>query len=128
MPPSRLIRLSFLAPPDRPRTKATPRSQGALNLRRAPLLSELLKLRLAVKRGHTTQIVKGRALPAGGTMSERAVIRTDPTVKDALRIETHGSDHVPETETEQRERETIVFRRGAEGRWLAVLEHLSPAP
>jgi ketosteroid isomerase-like protein len=61
-------------------------------------------------------------------MSERAVIRTDPPVKDALRIETHGSDHIPETETEQRERETIVFRRGAEGRWLAVLEHLSPAP
>jgi ketosteroid isomerase-like protein len=33
-----------------------------------------------------------------------------------------------EAETEQRERETIVFRRGADGRWLAVHEHLSPAP
>ena len=27
-----------------------------------------------------------------------------------------------------RERETIVFRRGDDGRWLAVHEHLSPAP
>jgi ketosteroid isomerase-like protein len=27
-----------------------------------------------------------------------------------------------------RERETIVFRRGADGRWLGVHEHLSPAP
>lgn len=26
------------------------------------------------------------------------------------------------------ERETIVFQRGADGRWLAVHEHLSPAP
>lgn len=26
------------------------------------------------------------------------------------------------------ERETIVFQRDAEGRWLAVHEHLSPAP
>ena len=26
------------------------------------------------------------------------------------------------------ERETIVFRRDAEGRWLAVHEHLSPVP
>lgn len=26
------------------------------------------------------------------------------------------------------ERETIVFRRGADGRWLAVHEHLSPDP
>jgi ketosteroid isomerase-like protein len=31
-------------------------------------------------------------------------------------------------ETEQRERETIVFRREPDGRWLAVHEHLSPAP
>jgi uncharacterized protein (TIGR02246 family) len=28
----------------------------------------------------------------------------------------------------QRERETIVFRRGADGSWLAVHEHLSPDP
>jgi uncharacterized protein (TIGR02246 family) len=27
-----------------------------------------------------------------------------------------------------RERETIVFRRGADGRWLAIHEHLSPDP
>jgi ketosteroid isomerase-like protein len=27
-----------------------------------------------------------------------------------------------------RERETIVFRRGAQGQWLAVHEHLSPDP
>jgi ketosteroid isomerase-like protein len=27
-----------------------------------------------------------------------------------------------------RERETIVFRRGAQGHWLAVHEHLSPDP
>lgn len=26
------------------------------------------------------------------------------------------------------ERETIVFQRGTDGRWLAVHEHLSPAP
>jgi ketosteroid isomerase-like protein len=26
------------------------------------------------------------------------------------------------------ERETIVFERGADGRWVAVHEHLSPAP
>jgi ketosteroid isomerase-like protein len=31
-------------------------------------------------------------------------------------------------ETEQREREAIVFRREPDGRWLAVHEHLSPAP
>jgi ketosteroid isomerase-like protein len=31
-------------------------------------------------------------------------------------------------EAEQRERETIVFRREPDGRWLAVHEHLSPAP
>jgi ketosteroid isomerase-like protein len=31
-------------------------------------------------------------------------------------------------QTEQRERETIVFRRQPDGRWLAVHEHLSPAP
>ena len=29
---------------------------------------------------------------------------------------------------ELRERETIVFHRCAEGRWLAVHEHLPPAP
>ena len=29
---------------------------------------------------------------------------------------------------EQRERETIVFRRESDGRWLAVHEHLSPEP
>jgi ketosteroid isomerase-like protein len=29
---------------------------------------------------------------------------------------------------EQRERETIVFRRDGGGRWLAVHEHLSPDP
>ncbi|MGR7025135.1 YybH family protein [Geodermatophilus sp. URMC 62] len=29
---------------------------------------------------------------------------------------------------ELRERETIVFTRGPSGRWLAVHEHLSPAP
>jgi ketosteroid isomerase-like protein len=28
----------------------------------------------------------------------------------------------------QRERETIIFRRGSDGRWLAVHEHLSPDP
>jgi ketosteroid isomerase-like protein len=61
-------------------------------------------------------------------MSERAEIRTDSTVEDALRIETHGFDHISETETEQGERETIVFRREPDGRWLAVHEHLSPAP
>jgi len=31
-------------------------------------------------------------------------------------------------EQEQRERETIVFRRHDDGRWLAVHEHLSPQP
>jgi hypothetical protein len=84
---------------------------------------------LAVERAHTTQVVKGRAFPPeGGTMSERAEIRTDSTVEDALRIEIHGFDHIAETETEQRERETIVFRREPEGRSLAMHEHLSPAP
>jgi ketosteroid isomerase-like protein len=28
----------------------------------------------------------------------------------------------------QRERETIVFQRGADGRWVGVHEHLSPDP
>jgi uncharacterized protein (TIGR02246 family) len=31
-------------------------------------------------------------------------------------------------EAELRERETIVFRRNGDGRWLAVHEHLSPDP
>lgn len=33
-----------------------------------------------------------------------------------------------EGEADTRERETIVFRREPDGRWLAVHEHLSPAP
>jgi hypothetical protein len=31
-------------------------------------------------------------------MSERADMRSDPAVEDALRIETHGFDYIPETE------------------------------
>jgi purine-cytosine permease-like protein len=81
-------------------------------------------------------------------MSDRVEKRTDPTVEDALRIEIHGFDYIPETERYLRPKQLfsfwvganaylyyvfiggllVFFRRQPDGRWLAVHEHLSPAP
>jgi ketosteroid isomerase-like protein len=40
----------------------------------------------------------------------------------------HTAVRTGEVEETLDERETIVFRRETNGRWLAVHEHLSPAP
>jgi ketosteroid isomerase-like protein len=52
-------------------------------------------------------------------------------VTDAVAVFTHDvvtRQRLGDQELEIRERETIVFRREPDGRWLGVHEHLSPAP
>jgi ketosteroid isomerase-like protein len=47
-------------------------------------------------------------------------------VTDDVAVFTHGvRTRLAGVEDEQRERETIIFRRDPEGRWLGVHEHLS---
>ncbi|MGH3638745.1 MAG: YybH family protein [Mycobacterium sp.] len=47
-------------------------------------------------------------------------------VTDDVAVFTHGvRTRLAGVEDEQRERETIVFRRDPEGRWLGIHEHLS---
>ncbi|MER7186981.1 nuclear transport factor 2 family protein [Streptomyces hyaluromycini] len=57
--------------------------------------------------------------------SDRRVQLWDGTAVFTHTVETDISTRAG-TETLQ-ERETVVFRRAADGRWLAVHEHLSPA-
>jgi len=61
----------------------------------------------------------------GCTASDRRIDFLTPDVAvltHRVRTRLAGVDDV------QRERETIVFRRGTDGRWFAVHEHLSPDP
>ena len=47
-------------------------------------------------------------------------------ITDDVAVFTHSvRTRLAGVDEEQRERETIVFRRGADGRWLGVHEHLS---
>jgi uncharacterized protein (TIGR02246 family) len=59
-------------------------------------------------------------------------VTTDTQVQvlgaDAAVLTHHVRTRLTGEETEQRERETIVFRREPDGRWLGVHEHLSPEP
>ncbi|MFF3561814.1 YybH family protein [Streptomyces sp. NPDC002574] len=58
--------------------------------------------------------------------SDRMVQQWDDTAVFTHTVETRISTRSGEETLH--ERETIVFRRGEEGRWPAVHEHLSPAP
>lgn len=59
-------------------------------------------------------------------LSCRSVEPRVDLVTDDVAVFTHGvRTRLAGVEDEQRERETIIFRRGPEGRWLGVHEHLS---
>ncbi|MGX6447657.1 YybH family protein [Patulibacter sp. S7RM1-6] len=49
-------------------------------------------------------------------------------IADGVAVLTHAVATRVAGEAPKRERETIVFRREPDGRWLAVHEHLSPRP
>lgn len=58
-----------------------------------------------------------------------SVDRRIDLITDEVAVLTHGvRTRIAGVEEVQRERETIVFRRTWDGRWLAVHEHLSPEP
>ncbi|MDT5149204.1 MAG: hypothetical protein QOI01_937 [Mycobacterium sp.] len=59
-------------------------------------------------------------------LSCRSVEPRVDLVTDDVAVFTHGvRTRLAGVEDEQRERETIIFRRDPEGRWLGVHEHLS---
>jgi ketosteroid isomerase-like protein len=60
------------------------------------------------------------------TSSEQRVQDLGAVAVFTHRVRTQVSTHAGEDEVH--ERETIVFRRDAGGRWVAVHEHLSPDP
>ena len=58
-----------------------------------------------------------------------SVDRRIDLVTDEVAVMTHGvRTRIAGVKEMQRERETIVFRRTSDGRWLAVHEHLSQDP
>lgn len=58
-----------------------------------------------------------------------SVDRRIDLITDEVAVMTHGvRTRIAGVNEVQRERETIVFRRARDGRWLAVHEHLSPDP
>jgi ketosteroid isomerase-like protein len=62
----------------------------------------------------------------GCTSSEQRVQDLGEVAVFTHRVRTRV--HAAGEEAELHERETIVFRRDGDGRWLAVHEHLSPDP
>jgi uncharacterized protein (TIGR02246 family) len=62
----------------------------------------------------------------GCTSSEQRVQELGDVAVFTHRVRTRV--HATGEDAELRERETIVFQRSADGRWLAVHEHLSPDP
>lgn len=58
-----------------------------------------------------------------------SVDRRIDLITDEVAVMTHGvRTRIAGVKEVQRERETILFRRTGDGRWLAVHEHLSPDP
>ncbi|MET9511902.1 nuclear transport factor 2 family protein [Streptomyces flavidovirens] len=55
-------------------------------------------------------------------------VRTRLRVKGAGEPAEQGAGKAAGEEEELRERETVVFRRAPDGRWLVIHEHLSPEP
>lgn len=62
----------------------------------------------------------------GCTSHDQLVQVVDDVAVFTHRVSTHALIGGEEVTTE--ERETIVFRRETDGRWLAIHEHLSPTP
>ncbi len=55
-------------------------------------------------------------------------VRTRLRVTGAGETAGHTAGEAAGEEEELRERETVVFRRAPDGRWLVIHEHLSPEP
>ena len=88
--------------------------------------SRLLESRAAYEEEWRSWEAGGFRVLSCRSLEPQTHLLTDDVAVFTHRVRTRVRDS--DGEHDMAERETIVFRRGTDGRWLGVHEHLSPEP